>query len=147
MECVCKYSRILADLKDFPPLIFRLALTYGFSVAVQTKWLHTEAMIHQFAAWGFIFPGMMLWLAMILEALGVVSLFFGIATRSFSILLTALMLVVTFVHYYHGQPMFVPLSYLMALFSLMVSGAGRYSLDSVFCPHDSKFYKGNCCNM
>ena len=86
---------------------------------------------------GFVLPTLNAYLAALTETAGFVLLFLGLATRIISIPLMFVMLVAIFtVHIGHGfaagdNGFEIPLYYLLMLFSLLITGPGRISVDAV----------------
>lgn len=132
--CMIRATRWLSCAKDLPPLFFRLALAYGFYQPAIDKLSNHEATMQAFANLGMPFPYFTAYLVGIVEALGVPLLILGLATRWISLILWAVMMVAVFgVHVPTHTDFMMPLWFALALFSLMVTGAGRYSVDRKFC--------------
>lgn len=131
-------------LKDLPPLIFRLILAYGFYEPALKKLTHFSDIISWFGSMGIPFPELNAFLATATENLGVVLLTLGLATRFISIPMMFVMVVaVITVHYKNGfscggNGFEIPFYYFFMLFSLVVSGAGKFSLDYLI----AKKYRG-----
>lgn len=124
----------LCSLKALPPLFFRLALAYGFYQPAVEKLTNHEATAQAFASLGIPFAGFSAYLVGVVEALGVPLLLLGLMTRWISTLLWIVMMVAIFgVHVPTHTDFMVPMWFGLALFSLMTTGAGRFSLDSRFC--------------
>ncbi|MCB1134945.1 MAG: DoxX family protein [Chlamydiia bacterium] len=134
-------SRLNASLRslecfgDLPPLFFRLMLAYGFFTPALNKVTHFSNVVTWFEGMNFILPTLSAGLAATAEALGVVLLFLGLGTRLIALPLMFVMLVAIFaVHWPNGfsavaNGIEVPLYYFLMLFSLLIGGPGRYSLD------------------
>lgn len=136
MKTVCITTlKKIETLRDLPPLFFRLVLAYGFWVTSVKKLTHIDDIAAWFATMHYPFPTLNAYLAGITEFSGFILLALGLATRLISIPLMFVMLVAIFtVHIGQGfeagaNGFEIPLYYLLMLFSLFVSGAGRFSLD------------------
>ena len=125
----------LNKLKDFPPLFFRLILAYGFFQPAMSKIEHFSAIVDWFTSMNFFLPFVSAVLATTTEALGVVLLFLGLGTRIISVPLMFVMLVaIGTVHWENGfaaggNGFEVPFYYFFMLFSLVITGGGKLSLD------------------
>ena len=123
-------------LADLPPLIFRLILAYGFYEPAMTKWKNIAGVAEWFGSMGIPFPTMNAYMAASTEALGVVLLTLGLGTRLISVPLMVVMVVaVVTVHWSNGfacgkNGFEIPFYYFFMLFSLLVTGAGRVSVDA-----------------
>ena len=97
-----------------------------------------------FGSLGIPFPTLNAILATGTETAGVILLFFGLATRLISIPLIIVMLVaIGTIHIGNGfesgdNGYEIPLYYILMLFSLIVSGPGKYSLDNLIQKYYSK---------
>lgn len=131
------FSR-LKYLDGLPPLALRLYLVPVFWMAGTQKIAGMDNTIEWFGNpdWGLglPFPALLAYLAAYTEAIGALLLLLGLATRWISIPLMITMLVAIFaVHADKG--LFLPNGYefglalLAASLSLMISGAGRLSVD------------------
>jgi len=122
-------------LSDLPPLIFRLILSYGFYGPAIKKASDIPAIIEWFGSLGIPAPALNAYLSVATECAGFVCLFLGLATRIISVPLMVVMIVaIKTVHWKNGFPcgengFEVPFYYFFMLFSLIVSGPGRISLD------------------
>ncbi len=122
-------------LRDLPPLIFRLILAYGFYGPAIKKLNNFESIIEWFGSLGIPAPTLNAYAAVSTECAGFVLLFLGLATRIISVPLMLVMVVaVVTVHYQNGfecgkNGFEVPFYYFFMLFSLIVTGPGRISLD------------------
>ena len=129
------YLNVLSSLKDLPPLIFRLILAYGFYEPAMKKAENIPAIIQWFESMGMPFPTLNAYMATATETLGFILLFLGLGIRFITVPLMVVMVVaIMTVHYQNGfacgkNGFEVPLYYLLMLFSLLVTGAGRISLD------------------
>jgi len=138
MKCTKIYTNVtqkLAELKDLPPLFFRLILAYGFFGPAMIKWRNINGIADWFGSIGIPFPTLNAYMAATTEISAVILLPLGLATRIISIPLMFTMIVaIVTVHLGHGfeagnNGFEIPLYYLLMLFALFVNGAGRISLD------------------
>lgn len=132
------YKFLLAKvqcLSDLPPLIFRLILAYGFYGPAIKKASNVNAIIEWFTSMGIPAPALNAYMATATECTGVVCLLLGLATRIISVPLMVVMVVaVKTVHWGNGfscadNGFEIPFYYFFMLFSLIVTGPGRVSLD------------------
>lgn len=129
------FVRILESLRDFPPLFFRLILSYGFFGPAMMKLKNFEGIVTWFEGMNYWLPKVNAYLVTGTEVMGVFLLFFGLLTRLISIPLMVIMCVaIVTVHLDKGFQSSaggfeIPLYYLLMLFSLAVTGGGRISLD------------------
>ncbi len=143
IQRVVSLTQVLADL---PPLAFRLILAYGFYEPAMTKWKNIQGVAEWFGSIGIPAPTINAYMAASTEAIGVVLLTLGLATRFISIPLMVVMVVaVATVHWSNGfscgkNGFEIPFYYFFMLLSLIVSGAGRLSLDEVL---KRRFAKGS----
>ncbi len=135
---------LMSALRDVAPLVFRLILAYGFWDTGMKK----LGSIDEVAAWfgndlGIPFPLVNAYLAALTEVTGTILLTLGLATRFISIPLMFVMIVaIATVHWNNGftcgkNGFEIPFYYFWMLFSLMVGGAGRISVDHLI--------KSKCC--
>lgn len=134
------YFKVLDELnllKDIPALLFRIILAYGFYGPATMKLANIDSIVEWFSGMGLPFPTLNAYMAVATEIAGFVLLFLGLGTRIISIPLIVVMLVAIFtVHIGNGfeagaNGFEIPLYYLLMLFSLIISGPGRLSLDAV----------------
>ncbi len=136
VELFIKFKNALNKLIDLPPLLFRLILSYGFYEPAMRKMSNVNAIAEWFAGMNYPFPTLNAYMATITETSGFILLFLGLGTRIISIPLSVVMLVAIFtVHidngFHAGNNGFeIPLYYLSMLFSLIVIGPGKYSIDA-----------------
>lgn len=127
----------LGQAKDLPPLFFRLVLAYGFYGPAMMKMGNIDGIIEWFNGMGMPLPTLNAYLATATEAAGFVLLFLGLGTRIIAFPLIIVMIVAIFtVHIGNGfeagdNGFEIPLYYLLMLFSLIISGPGRISLDAL----------------
>lgn len=130
-----KFSTTAALLSDLPPLIFRLILAYGFYQPAILKLSDINAVVIWFTEMKIPLPTLNAYMAASTEALGVLLLTMGLATRVISIPLMFVMVVaVVTVHLENGfscskNGYEIPFYYFFMLFSLLVTGPGKVSLD------------------
>ena len=131
------YEGLLDKLTDLPPLFMRLMLAYGFYKPMTYKIKDFSGTADWFASLGMPFPLLNAYMAGITELLGVIFLVFGFKTRyiAFPLIITMLVAIFT-VHIDNGfnagkNGYEIPLYYIVMLFTLMVTGSGRYSLDHI----------------
>lgn len=129
------YLGFVKRLESLPPLIFRLILVYGFYGPAKMKWSNIDGIIEWFTSLGFPAPALNAYAAASTEALGCVLLFLGLGTRFISVPLMVVMIVaIKTVHLQHGfecgkNGFEIPFYYFFMLFSLVVTGAGKFSVD------------------
>jgi putative oxidoreductase len=133
-----KFASSVEKLKDLPLLFLRLILAYGFFEPAMNKFKDFGAVAEWFGSMNYPLPLVSAYLAGITEMAGVILLFLGLGTRFITIPLMIVMLVAIFtVHISNGfaagdSGFEIPLYYFLMLFTLMVFGSGRISLDRVF---------------
>ncbi len=131
-------------LKDAPPLLFRLILAYGFYGPATMKLGNMDGIVEWFTGMGLPFPTLNAYMAVATETAGFVLLFIGLGTRIISIPLIVVMLVAIFtVHIGNGfeagsNGFEIPLYYLLMLFSLIITGPGKLSLDALVEKYNQK---------
>lgn len=129
-------ERIL-KLKALPLLFFRLVLAYGFYGPAKMKFNDIASVAGWFESLGYPLPTLNAYMAAGMEALGVILLVLGLGTRLISIPLIVIMIVaITTVHWSNGfqasdNGFEIPLYYMLMLFSLLVFGGGKWSLDTL----------------
>jgi putative oxidoreductase len=121
--------------RDIPALLFRLVLAYGFYMPAMMKWDDIGAIAGWFEGMGIPFPTLNAYLAATTEFAAVILLPLGLATRIISIplIITMIVAIVT-VHLGNGfnagdNGFEIPLYYILMLFSLLVTGSGKISVD------------------
>ncbi len=130
-----KYKNFAEKLRDLPPLLFRLVLSYGFFEPATKKLGNIDAISQWFASMNYPFPTLNAYLSGITEFSGSILLLLGLGTRIISLPLMFVMLVAIFtVHIGNGfaagnNGFEIPFYYLLMLFSLVISGAGKFSVD------------------
>jgi putative oxidoreductase len=113
----------------------RLILAYGFFTPAKNKWNDIGAIADWFSSMNYPLPTLNAYLAAGAEAAGVVLLALGLFTRVISIPLIIVMLVAIFtVHAGNGfsagdNGFEIPLYYAIMLFTLLVYGPGKISVD------------------
>ena len=129
------FSRKVEILKDLPLLFLRLILAYGFYTPALNKLKDFKSVGEWFDSMNYPAPLLSAYLAGITETLGVILLIIGLGTRFISIPLMMVMLVAIFtVHIGNGfaagdNGFEIPLYYFLMLFTLMVYGSGKVSVD------------------
>ncbi len=129
------FVKFLTRISDLTPLLFRFLLSYGFYITAMNKVRNIDGVAEWFASMNFVFPTLNAYLATITELTGFVFLLFGFATRLISVPLIVVMIVaISTVHWGNGfeagnNGFEIPLYYLAMLFSLLINGAGKFSLD------------------
>ncbi len=140
MQCrftkLCEYLEpVLEKFQDFSLLFLRLILAYGFYDPATMKWSDIDAVAEWFGSMGYPLPTLQAYMAASTEALGVLLLTLGLATRLISIPLIIVMIVaIVTVHLPHGfssgdNGFEIPLYYILMLFVLIAHGAGKFSID------------------
>lgn len=125
----------LEKLKDLPLLFLRLILAYGFYGPATKKLEDVNAIASWFESMDYPLPTLNAYLATITETAGFIMLALGLATRFISIPLMIVMLVAIFtVHLGNGfsagnNGYEIPLYYFLMLFTVLVIGPGKISLD------------------
>ncbi len=129
------FARKVEQIRDLPLLFLRLILAYGFFQPGLNKIKDFGGTAEWFASMNYPLPLINAYLAGITEFLGAILLFIGFGTRFISIPLMIVMLVAIFtVHIGNGfaagnNGFEIPLYYFLMLFTLMVYGSGKISLD------------------
>jgi len=125
----------LSGLKDLPLLFMRLILAIGFYGPAMMKLKNIDNIIEWFGSIGIPMPALNAYLATGTETLGFVLLFLGLGTRIIAIplIITMIVAIVT-VHLGHGfeagnNGFEIPVYYMIMLFTLVVYGSGKISLD------------------
>ena len=137
MNIFNKITDHLEKLKDIPPLLFRLVLAYGFYGPATMKLKNFNGIIEWFTGMGMPLPKLNALLATGTETAGFILIFLGLATRIISIPLMVVMVVaITTVHMGNGfeagnNGFEIPIYYMLMLFSLLITGPGRISIDSL----------------
>ena len=135
MELLNNIKLYLNKLSDLPPLFFRLILAFGFYKPAITKFNNFDNIVGWFGSIGIPFPTLNAFLATGIELAGFILLFLGLATRIISFPLIIVMIVaITTVHLGNGfeagdNGFEIPIYYILMLFSLIVTGPGKFSLD------------------
>ena len=137
-KMIASYLRLvnqLSTLKSFPLLLIRLVLAYGFFGPANMKWKDINSIAEWFGSMGIPAPSLSAYLAAGTEAAGVVMLALGIGTRLISLPLIITMLVaIKTVHWTNGfeageNGFEIPLYYIILLITLVIFGAGKWSID------------------
>lgn len=144
MEIINRLKDRVSKLTDLPPLFFRLILAVGFYKPATMKLKNFEGIVEWFGSMGMPLPKLNAFLATGTETLGVILLLLGLATRLISIPLIIVMIVaITTVHLGNGfdagnNGWEIPLYYILMLFSLIVTGPGKFSIDNIIQSRSSK---------
>ena len=142
MNIFNKITDPIEKIKDIPPLLFRLVLAYGFYGPATMKLKNFNGIVEWFTGMGMPLPKLNALLATGTETAGFILIFLGLATRIISIPLMVVMVVaITTVHMGNGfeagnNGFEIPIYYLFMLFSLLITGPGKISLDASV----TKFY-------
>ena len=140
MQCqftkLCEYLEpVLEKLQSVSLLFLRLILAYGFYEPAKNKWADISSVAEWFGSMGLPLPTLQAYMAASTEALGVLLLTLGLATRLISIPLMVVMIVaILMVHLPNGfssgdNGFEIPLYYMLMLFVLVAHGAGKFSVD------------------
>lgn len=130
-----KFTSKIENLKDLPLLFLRLILAWGFYEPAINKVHNFSAIAEWFGSMNYPIPLFSAYLAGITESLGVILLLAGFGTRIISIPLMIVMIVAIFtVHIENGfsagdNGFEIPLYYFIMLFTLMIYGSGKISID------------------
>jgi len=137
MKILNNIINYLKKLKDLPPLLFRIVLAYGFYGPAMMKLKNFNGIVEWFSGMGMPLPKLNAFLATGTETAGFVLIFLGLATRLISIPLMVVMIVaIITVHLGNGfeagnNGFEIPIYYLLMLFSLLITGPGKISLDAL----------------
>jgi putative oxidoreductase len=119
-----------------------MVLAYGFYGTAMMKLKNFDSIVEWFSGMGMPLPKLNAFLATGTETAGVVLLILGLATRIISIPLIIVMIVaIMTVHLGNGfeagnNGFEIPIYYMLMLFSLVITGPGKISLDALI----TKFY-------
>ncbi|MDR6157543.1 putative oxidoreductase [Chryseobacterium sp. SLBN-27] len=132
-----KYYNMVGKLSDLPLLLIRLVLAYGFYNPAMMKLKDINSIADWFSSINIPFPLVNAYLATGTEISGVILLTLGLFTRIISVplIITMIVAIIT-VHWENGfeageNGYEIPLYYLIMLFTLIVYGSGRISLDHI----------------
>jgi putative oxidoreductase len=134
---ITDFGHSLTKFQSIPLLLLRLVLAYGFFVPAKMKWGNIDGIAQWFESLGYPLPTLNAYMAATTETLGVVLLTLGLATRLISIpLMFVMVIAILTVHMGNGfdagdNGFEIPLYYLLMLFTLFISGPGKYSIDSL----------------
>ncbi|CAN5219746.1 DoxX family protein [soil metagenome] len=140
MKITSLYQQVafkLTSLRDLPLLALRLVLAYGFFGPAMMKLNDIGAIAGWFESMGMPMPTLNAYMATFTEVAGVVLLALGLATRFITIPLIIVMLVaIITVHWGNGfdagdNGFEIPLYYIIMLFTLLILGPGKISLDAL----------------
>ncbi len=133
----CALKKI-ENLRSLPLLLMRVVLAFGFYGPAKMKISNIKGIIEWFTGMGYPMPALNAYMAAATESLGVILLLLGLGTRLITIPLMIIMLVAIFtVHLANGfeagtNGYEIPLYYLIMLFTLLVYGPGKFSIDHQF---------------
>jgi len=125
----------LKRLSDLPLLALRLIVAYGFYQPAIVKLKNVGALIEWFGKMGIPAPTLNAYMSLITETTGVLCLIVGFATRLITIPMMVIMAVaIVTVHWKNGfscghNGFQIPFYFGIMLFTLLVYGPGRFSLD------------------
>jgi len=135
---ITKYVALASLFRDLPPLIFRAILVHGFYAPAMNKLNNFSSVVSWFRDDLHIpYPLINAYMSVTTEVSGIILLTLGLATRFISIPMMGVMLVaIATVHWENGfdcgdNGFEVPLYFFFMLFSLVVTGSGRISLDAI----------------
>lgn len=134
----------LSSLRDLPLLALRLILAVGFFGPAMMKLNDIGAIAGWFESMGMPMPTLNAYMATFTEVAGVVLLALGLATRFITIPLIIVMLVaIKTVHWGNGfeagdNGFEIPLYYIIMLFTILILGPGKISLDALIKKHFAK---------
>ncbi|HIP47836.1 MAG TPA: DoxX family protein [Lutibacter sp.] len=127
----------LSNLKSLPLLLMRIILAIGFFGPAKMKMGNIQGIIDWFETINIPMPALNAYMATGTEALGVVLLILGLGTRLISIplIITMIVAIVT-VHLGNGfeagnNGFEIPLYYIIMLFTLVIYGGGKFSVDHI----------------
>ncbi len=135
-----RYKSIVQQIKklnDVLLLAVRLILAYGFYNPAITKWQNINSVAEWFGSMGIPMPLLNAYMAASTELAGVVLLTLGLGSRIISVPLIVVMIVaITTVHLVNGYEagnngFEIPLYYILFLFTILINGAGKLSLDFI----------------
>ncbi|MBN8836956.1 MAG: DoxX family protein [Sphingobacteriia bacterium] len=132
-----RYVKITDNLKSISLLLIRLVLAYGFYQPAVMKVKDIHAIGDWFKELGMPFPYINAYAATFTELAGFVLIGLGFGTRIIALPMMVVMLVaIKTVHWANGfeasnNGFEIPLYYLLMLFLLICSGAGKISIDFV----------------
>jgi len=137
MELYKNIINYLEKVKDLPPLLFRIVLAYGYYGPATMKLKNFGGIVEWFSSMGMPMPKLNALLATGTETAGFILIFLGLTTRIISIPLMVVMVVaITTVHLGNGfeagnNGFEIPIYYMLMLFSLLITGPGKFSLDAL----------------
>jgi putative oxidoreductase len=138
MKTIQMYQKMtgkLSNLQDLPLFFFRLILAVGFFTPAMMKWKNIGGVAEWFGSMGIPMPTLNAYLAASTEMAAVILLPLGFATRFISIpLMITMVVAIVTVHIGNGfnagdNGYEIPLYYMLMLLALLISGAGKFSLD------------------
>ena len=143
MNLLHKYDFLykLGKYQDYAPIGLRIVIGLIFIAAGYKKLMDISGTAGFFDNIGIPVPLFFAWLVAFVELVGGIAVLFGIGTRYFALLLSIIMVVAILTTKINSQialaQMFdrsrLDLMLLASNISLMISGGGKYSLDSILC--------------
>ena len=133
-----KFNIGTSKLKDIPLLMLRLILAYGLFGPAKMKLLNPDGVTKFFTKLDIPFPTFNVYLAGITEGLGVILLILGFGTKIISIpLMFTMVVAIVTVHWENGfsagdNGFQIPFYFMIMMFTLLVYGPGRISIDYLF---------------
>jgi len=130
-----KIIKHIKKLEDLPLLFMRIILSIGFYGPAMMKIKNFNGIIEWFTNIGIPLPTLNAYMATATENIGFVLLFLGLGTRIIAIpLMVTMVVAIVTVHLANGfeagnNGFEIPLYYLIMLFTLLIYGSGKYSLD------------------
>jgi len=133
------FTNWLVKLNSIPILMIRLVLAYGFWTTGIVKWNNIDNVAEWFGNLGIPFPEFNAYLSVSTEIGGTILLILGLGTRLISVPLMIVVLVaIGTVHLHNGfeasdNGFEIPLYYFIMLFTLLIYGGGKISIDFLLC--------------
>ena len=130
-----KFVEGTGKIRDIPLLLFRLILAVGFYEPAMMKVKNLSGVAEWFGSMNYPLPMISASISMVTEVSGIILLILGLGSRLIAMPMMFIMVIATFtVHISNGfaagdNGFEIPLYYFLMLFSLVVYGSGKYSLD------------------
>ncbi len=125
----------MEKLRDLLLLLFRLVLAVGFWEPAMMQLKHLSGIAEWYGSMNYPIPGVLAPVSMVTEVLGIILLTLGLGSRLAAMPMMFVMIIATFtIHLPNGfaagdNGFEIPLYYFVMLFSLVVYGSGKYSVD------------------
>ena len=138
-----KNYKLSEYMKDLPLLFMRLILGYGFFIPAWMKLSDISSTSKWFESIGIPYPTFFVMISGGIEMVGAVFLILGLFVRKISVPLIFVMLVAIFtVHIANGfeaanDGFEINIYYIIMLFTLIVYGSGKYSVDFLISKNKS----------